>query len=82
MMHQDDVRRLFFQAEAILFDYRVGQYVTRDAVDFPVRGIGAGVVGQCQKKIFALANIGNTAKLQFFQGALNGLALRIKDCAL
>ena len=79
---QANARRLIFQTEAILFDYGVGQDVTSDAVYFLVRRIKAGVVGQCQNKIFALANVGNTAKLQFFQGSLNGLALRIKDCAL
>ena len=75
------VRCLLFQAEAVLFNHGICQYVARNAVDFRLRRVAAGAIGESEQEILPLADIGNGAKLQFFQSPLNGLALGIEHRA-
>jgi len=73
---------LLGQREAKFFNYGIGQHFSGNALDLGLRLFARESSVQCELKILSLANALQTSVTHLLEGALDGLALGVKNAFL
>ena len=68
-----------FKMKPKLFNHRIGEHIAGDSLYFGVGRCRIKAVSQPQHKIFSLPHVFDSLVEHFFQGAVDGLPLRVEN---
>ena len=71
-----------FKVKGKLFDHRIGQHFSRNALHFRLGSRGVERIAEFEHKIFALAYVFDSLVLHLPESTVDGLPLRVEDCLL